>query len=224
MFKFLKVVSVSALVFSANAYAGSRDAVAEAFKTNLIDKTFVTESKSSSRNAQGEDQFTEVARRWTFANLSRSNKGLSVDAIVNIQQTDTFTTASGAKTVRRRDRAMVVRFEAQELYTGALVGFARFVSYAGMEGKDPAGRGLTLSMSLDGNKLHMAYSDVAPGESKTGASNESSLITCDHSDDFNLNGAATTRKFVQQCYQVDPVTFVRGAALTPFVSEDTIQN
>ncbi len=224
MFKFLGIVSVSALAFSANVYAGSRDSVAEAFKTNLIDKTFVTESKSSSRNPQGEEQLTEVARRWTFTNLSKSNKGLAVDAIVNIQQTDTFTTSSGQQTVRRRDRAMVVRFEAQELYTGALVGFARFTSYAGMEGKDPMGRGMNLSMTLEGNTLRLAYSDVAPSESKTGASGELRLITCDHSDEFNLNGAATTRKFVQQCYQVDPQTFARGEALTPFRSEDTVQN
>jgi hypothetical protein len=224
MFKFAQVLAVSAIAMSANAYAGSRDAVAEAIKTNLVDKTFVTESKSSSRTAQGEEQLSEVARRWTITNVSKSSKGLAFDAIVNLQQTDTFTSASGQQTVRRRDRAMVVRFEAQELYTGALVGFARFVSYAGMEGKDPAGRGLSLSIKLEGNNLRMVYSDVAPSESKAGASGELRLITCDHTDEFNLDGANTTRKFLQQCYNVDPATFARGEALTPFRSEDTIQN
>lgn len=227
MIKSLKAVSLSAALVSVcatKAFAGNRDAVADAIRDNLVDKTFVTESKSSSRSPEGEEQLSEVARRWTFTNLSKSNKGLAFDAIVNLSQTDTFTSASGEQTVRRRDRAMAVRFEAQQLYTGALVGFARFTSYAGMEGKDPTGRGMTFSMTLDGNVLRMSYNEVTPSESKAGASGELRLIQCDHTDEFNLDGANTTRKFLQQCYKVDPATYARGEALSPFRSEDRIQN
>jgi len=226
MHKSLKLLSVSlsVVVFAATGRAANRDGVAEALQNNLIDRTFVTQGASSSRDASGEEHLSEVARRWTFANLSKSSKGLAFDAVVNIAQTDTFTSNSGDKTVRRRDRAMVVRFEAQELTsTGDVVGFARYVSYAGMEGKDPTGRGMSFAIKLQGDLMRMIYKDATPSETASGSGGTLQLIQCDHQDDFKLAGANTTRKFAQRCYKVDPATFARGEALTPYISEDTIQ-
>jgi hypothetical protein len=227
MFKCLRNTAFFTAVafFSAPALASTRDEVAKALRDHLIDRTFITENASSSRDASGEVSRLDLTRRWTFANLALSDKGLSFNAIVNIAQTNTFTAVDGTKTVRRRDRAMLVRFEAQELKTnGALVGFAHYVSYAGMDGKDPTGRALTFSMKLVGDQLRMTYNDIAPAESASGADGTLRLVQCDHQDDFKLAGLQSTRKFFQQCYAVDPATMTRGEALDPYLSEDEIES
>ena len=71
--------------------------------------------------------------------------------------------------------------------------------------------------------MRMIYKDATPAETASGAAGALQLVQCDHQDDFKLAGANTTRKFAQRCYKVDPATFARGEALTPYISEDTIQ-
>lgn len=220
---FLVSLALASIALPAVSATTQRDRVASFLEDHLIGKTLVHEAKGlrDRDRVTGENYEYDFARRWAFSNLTQSDRGLSFDALVSIQQTR-YALQDGVRGEgKRMDRQIIVRFEAQESRaTGTLFGFAYYMTSAGMA-LDPTGRAYTLTIGFEADELVLRYTSIPGNEWPGGTSDDWRLVSCDDEERIRLEDGKIVRYWSETCFIVDPKTMLRsGPSASPFVVKD----